>query len=78
MLSVDGLLAREAQFVIKRFADKLSIKWHKSYSEVMGWVHARLSFAILRATNRCIRGSRVKWRSGFGIDDGAGLAMMMH
>ena len=60
--------------MIKRFADKLSIKWHKSYSEVMGWVHAHLSFAILRATNWCIRGSRVMWGSGFGIYDGAGLA----
>ena len=60
VLSVDGLLAREVQFVIKRFADKLSIKWHKSYSGVMGWVHAHLSFAILRATNRCICGSRVE------------------
>ena len=35
-----------------------------SHSEVMGWVRARMAFAILRATNLCLRGSRVKWRSG--------------
>ncbi len=77
VLSVDGFLAHEARFTITRFANKLSIKWGKSYSEVMGWVQTRLSFAILRATNRCIRGSRTKWRSGAGMEDGAALAMMV-
>ena len=28
---------------------------------------------IVRAANPCLRGSRTKWRSGVGIDDGAGL-----
>ena len=26
-----------------------------------------------RATSLCLRGSRVKWRSGLGMDDGAPL-----
>ena len=78
VLSVDGLLAQEAQFVIGRFADRLSTKWGKPYGKVMGWVRTRLSFAILRATNRCVRGSRVMWRRGIGMEDGAGLAAAMH
>ena len=45
----------------------------KSHSEVMGWVHARMVFAILHATNLCLHGSRVKWRSGHGMDDGSRL-----
>ena len=45
----------------------------KSYPEVAGWIPARLSFAILRATNLCLRSSRTKWRSGAAMDDGAGL-----
>ena len=45
----------------------------KPLSEVTGWVRARLAFAILKATNLCVRGSRVKWRSAIHIDDGAGL-----
>ena len=77
VLSVDGQMGREARVFMKRVAEKLAIKWQRSYSEVMGWVQARMSFAILRATNRCIRGSRVKWRSGLGMDDGAGLAIIM-
>ena len=78
VLSIDGLLAREAQFVVRRFADKLSTKWGKPYGKVMGWVRTRLSFAILRATSRCVRGSRVMWRKGIGMEDGAGLAAAMH
>ena len=30
----------------------------KEYSVVMGWIHCRLSFAILRSAILCIRGSR--------------------
>ena len=45
----------------------------KSHSEVMGWVRAKMSFAILRATNLCLRGSRTKWRRVIDINDGAGL-----
>ena len=39
----------------------------------MGWVRATMSFSIVRATNLCLRGSRVKWRSGVGMEDGAGI-----
>ena len=77
VLTVDGLMAREAHFVVQRIARALSTKWSKSYGVVMGWVQTRMSFAILRATNLCVRGSRVKWRSGTGMEDGAGLALTM-
>ena len=53
------------------------MKWEKSNSEVMGWVRARMAFAILRATNLCLCGSRVKWRSGHGMDEGAGLLIFL-
>ena len=70
---IDGVLAREANSVIKLLATKIALKWEKPLSEVTGWVRATLAFAILRATNLCIRGSRVKWRSAVHIDDGARL-----
>ena len=44
-------------------------KWDRSNSEVLGWIRARLSFAILRATNLCLRSSHTKWRSAIGMDD---------
>ena len=48
----------------------------KSYSSVMGWVRACLSYAILRATMICVRGSRVKWKS-LGIVDGASVKKIL-
>ena len=77
VVSVDGYMGKEAKVLLSRFADKLANSWGKSYAVVMRWVQTRMSFAILRATNLCIRGSRTKWRSGIGMDDGAGLGMFV-
>ena len=71
--TIDGVLALEANSVMKLLATKIALKWEKPLSEVTGWVRARLAFAVLRATNLCIRGSRVKWRSAIHMDDGAAL-----
>ena len=59
-VSVDGLLGKEADFFIHRLCDFLSIKWERPFSLVMNWIRARLSFAILRATLLCVRGSHTK------------------
>ena len=64
VLTVDGLMAREARFVMQQIDRTLSTKWSKSYGVVMGWVQTRMSIAFLRAANLCVHGSRVKWRSG--------------
>ena len=46
---------------------------------VDGVLGAKLAFAMLRVTNLCLRGSRVKkWRGGHGMDDGAGLPHFPH
>ena len=77
--STDGLFGREASTFAKRLAAKLATKWQRAYSQVCGYVLARLSIAIVRATHLCLRGSRVPthqistrrplW------EDGAGLAL---
>jgi hypothetical protein len=61
VLSVDGLLGREAQTFAKSLAAKLAGKWQRPYSQVAGYVKARLkmSIAAVRATHLCLRGSRV-------------------
>ena len=71
-ISIDGLLGKEFSCFLKRLADRLSSKWDLNYSIVMNWLRSKLSFAVLRATNLCIRGSRTKWR-GLGLEDGAGI-----
>ena len=57
-----GLLEREAKAYTKRITTILAEKWHSPYSVTYGYVNARMSVAILRATHICIRGSRVPFR----------------
>ena len=71
VVSVDGVLGHDAQHLMKHLCDQIAMKWEKSHSEVIGWVRARM------ATNVCLRRSRVKWRRGHGMDDGAGLPIFL-
>ena len=76
-MTVDGLLAPETNFFLKRLADRLSIKWDRPYSTVIYWIRTRLSFALLRATNLCIRGTWSKIRT-INMEDGAGITIVPH
>ena len=73
-VTVDGVWAREAVHFMRRLSSALVERdgWRgRSYSHIMGWVCARLSTVLVRATGQCLRGSRVSWRS-LGCADGAG------
>ena len=76
VVTADGALGHEAKTFMHHLADKIAAIWHKSRSEVLGYVCTRMLFAVLRATNLCIRGSRVKWRRRMEIKDGAGLSYL--
>ena len=69
------MFSSEAEFFVKRTGDFLAAKWERPYTVVMGWVRARLSFAILWTALLCVRGSRTKWRS-LGIVDGVSLPIV--
>ena len=73
------MLGEEAISVNKRLASKLAVKWKSPYSATCGFVNARVSVAILRATHLCLRGSRVPFRHNStkwsAWDDGAGLGL---
>jgi hypothetical protein len=58
VLSTHGAMGKEATTFYKRLADMLSQKRQQSYTTVMGWLRCRLSFACVRASILCIRGSR--------------------
>eukprot|EP00923_Selenidium_pygospionis_P053640 GHVN01093213.1.p1 GENE.GHVN01093213.1~~GHVN01093213.1.p1 ORF type:complete len:137 (+),score=20.63 GHVN01093213.1:337-747(+) len=75
VVSVDGAFGAEANTFLSQIARKLVLKWEMKYSQVMRWVRTRMSFAVLRATNACVRGSRVRWRSVREVD-AAGVWMM--
>ena len=77
--SVNGILGVEATATLKRIAIRLVSKWKQPYSKTRGYVKSRIAITLVRATHRCIQGSRVpahkisvqrpQW------DDGAGLAL---
>ncbi len=54
-------------------------EWEKPYSVVMGFINARMSIALARATNRCIKGSRTpasNMSNRFRWEGGAGLGLL--
>ena len=64
VFSVDGMRAPEATAACKRVAALLALKWHRPYSVVAGYVRSRLSIALVRASNRCLRSDRNPiWKS---------------
>ena len=75
--SVDGMLGREALTALKQCARAIAPKWKQPYSQVMGFLRARMSMAMVRATHSCLRGSRVPARLVSNVlpswADGAGL-----
>jgi hypothetical protein len=59
VVSVDGLLGKEAKTVLKVLAARTATKSGESYSNTMGHLSPPMSIAIVRATHVCLRGSRI-------------------
>jgi len=69
----------EARAFLKRLAKLLAEEWEKPYPVVMGFINARMSIALVRTTNRCIRGSRIDVSSmlnRFRWEGDAGLGLL--
>jgi len=56
--TVDGVFHREFVAFMKRVAAALAEKWHKPYGVVMCWVRVRLQFALIRAVDLRLCGTR--------------------
>jgi hypothetical protein len=56
VVSTDGLIGKEAKTLLKK-STLLADKWGSR--DVCGYVNARMSIAIVRATHLCLRGSCV-------------------
>ena len=75
--SADGLLGVEATATLKRIASCLASKWRQPYSKTCGYVKSTVAITLVRATHRCLRGSRVpahrismqrpQWEDGAGL-----------
>ena len=46
VVTANGALGHEAKSFMRHLADKIAAIWHKSPSEVLGYVRARMLFAI--------------------------------
>ena len=55
VVTVDGAMGPEAVLFLHRLAETLSTGLERSYDEVLGWIKAQLAFAIVRATDLCLR-----------------------
>ena len=73
--SCDAIFDTEAEHYVRRLSSQIADKWGKSYSQVIGWVRAKMQICILSSISLCLRGSRKKWVSSI-IDDGAAIPSM--
>lgn len=77
LVSDNVMLVKEAREILRRLAESIENKWDSPFSHVLGFVKERMSMAITRASNRCVRGSRVPTSQMSVVrphwDDGAGL-----
>ena len=57
---------------------KLAEEWHRPYSQTLSFVKICFAISLVRAKNRCLRGSRIPTgRISHRVDweDGAGLGL---
>ncbi len=79
VVSTDRMFDFEARAFLKRLTKLLAEEWEKPYSIVRGFINARMSIALVRATNQCIRGSRIPvsdMSNCFRWEGGAGLGLL--
>ena len=53
-----GGIAPQSQMMLKRLAERISEKQGLNYSQVAGWLRAKINFSILKTTILCIRATR--------------------
>jgi len=77
---IDGRnVRRQARGFLKRLAKVVAEEWEKPYPTVTGFINARMSIALVRGTNRYIRGSRIpvsNMSNRFRWEEGARLGLL--
>ena len=71
--SVDGMAGVEARAFEKRIASLLAVKWRREYSELLGFVRAKMAMVVVRANTLLLRGARLKRPKWIPFVDGATL-----
>ena len=77
VVSCEGMLGKEASTFLNRLGKSLSDKWKRPYSTTISFVRTRFAIALVRAKNKCFRGSRIHtntishkctWEDGAGLN----------
>ena len=69
VFGTNGGMGVDCQTLPKSLAEKLSNKNGEAYASVMSWLRIELSFAIVRTVHKCVRGSRVPFKSREILND---------
>ena len=69
VFSTTGGMEAECKRCHSRLAELLATEKGGSYETTMSWIRARVSFALLRSTLLCLRGSRAKRRIHLELTD---------
>ena len=67
VFTTTGGMGPECQVYHKRLAELLSAKKGEDYLTTMSWIRPRISFAILRTSLLCLRGSRAMRRVNLNL-----------
>ena len=77
--STDRMAGEEAVAAEKRMASHLAWKLKREYSEMVGYVHARMYLVVVRSNTLLLRGARARRgrirRCGPQFEDGAGISL---
>ena len=61
VFSIQGGMSRECQVFYKRLSQLIAEKRDEPLSHMTNWIRTKHSFALLRSTLLCLRGSRTPW-----------------
>ena len=64
VVSTDGMLGREVNFLLKRLAQSISIKWEKPQGQTTGWLHACKAEFCNTSSNKSLQACVVLAPSG--------------
>mgnify|MGYP001795911946 CR=1 FL=1 len=62
-------MGADCQNFLRALSYKLSNKNNEAYASVISWLQIQLSFAISRTVHRCVRGSRIPFKSRKVVKD---------
>ena len=67
-------MAHECSVFHKTLAEKISVKKHERYEDIVRYLRVKFSFLALKSTLLCLRGSRTVFKART-VDNDFGLAL---